>query len=49
MNEKILICVAWPYANGSLHIGQTAGAYRLHVQRQFPLAHREGGQVAKHG
>jgi len=27
MNEKILICVAWPYANGSLHIGQTAGAY----------------------
>jgi methionyl-tRNA synthetase len=27
MGEKILVCVAWPYANGSLHIGQIAGAY----------------------
>ncbi len=27
MGERILICVAWPYANGSLHIGQIAGAY----------------------
>ena len=27
MSEKILVCVAWPYANGSLHIGQIAGAY----------------------
>ncbi|MPZ23902.1 MAG: methionine--tRNA ligase [Dehalococcoidia bacterium] len=27
MNEKILIAVAWPYANGSLHLGQIAGAY----------------------
>lgn len=25
--ETILICVAWPYANGSLHVGQIAGAY----------------------
>jgi methionyl-tRNA synthetase len=27
MNEKIFVGVAWPYANGSLHIGQIAGAY----------------------
>ena len=27
MTERILIGVAWPYANGSLHIGQIAGAY----------------------
>ena len=26
MTEKIYIGVAWPYANGSLHIGQIAGA-----------------------
>ncbi|MEE9399843.1 MAG: methionine--tRNA ligase [Dehalococcoidales bacterium] len=27
MSERILIAVAWPYANGSLHLGQIAGAY----------------------
>jgi methionyl-tRNA synthetase len=27
MSEKILVCVAWPYANGSLHAGQIVGAY----------------------
>ncbi len=27
MTERILICVAWPYANGSLHLGHIAGAY----------------------
>src|SRR5438270_8932297 len=27
MPEKVLVCVAWPYANGSLHVGQAAGAY----------------------
>jgi len=27
MSEKIFIGVAWPYANGSLHLGQIAGAY----------------------
>jgi methionyl-tRNA synthetase len=27
MSETIFIGVAWPYANGSLHLGQTAGAY----------------------
>ncbi len=27
MSERILVAVAWPYANGSMHIGQAAGAY----------------------
>ena len=27
MTERILVAVAWPYANGSIHIGQVAGAY----------------------
>src|SRR3990172_7581939 len=27
MSENILVCVAWPYANGSLHTGQIVGAY----------------------
>ena len=27
MSERIFIGVAWPYANGSLHGGQIAGAY----------------------
>jgi methionyl-tRNA synthetase len=27
MSEKILVCVAWPYANGPLHTGQIVGAY----------------------
>jgi methionyl-tRNA synthetase len=27
MSERIFVGVAWPYANGSLHIGQIAGAY----------------------
>ncbi|MEO8457846.1 MAG: class I tRNA ligase family protein, partial [Chloroflexota bacterium] len=27
MPQRIFIGVAWPYANGSLHIGQIAGAY----------------------
>ncbi len=25
--QKVLLGVAWPYANGSLHIGQIVGAY----------------------
>lgn len=25
--ESILVCVAWPYANGDLHVGHVAGAY----------------------
>ena len=27
MSERILIAVAWPYANGPLHLGHVAGAY----------------------
>lgn len=27
MNEKIIVGVAWPYANSPLHLGQLAGAY----------------------
>lgn len=27
MNEKILVAVAWPYANGPFHVGHVAGAY----------------------
>ena len=27
MPETILVGVAWPYPNGSLHLGQIAGAY----------------------
>jgi methionyl-tRNA synthetase len=26
MSEKILVCVAWPYANGRVHLGHIAGA-----------------------
>ncbi|MFQ5612298.1 MAG: methionine--tRNA ligase [Anaerolineae bacterium] len=26
MSEKILVCTAWPYANGDLHIGHVAGS-----------------------
>jgi methionyl-tRNA synthetase len=25
--ENILVCIAWPYANGDLHVGHIAGAY----------------------
>lgn len=27
MSDKILVAVAWPYANGPLHLGHIAGAY----------------------
>ena len=27
MSERIFIGVAWPYANGPLHLGHIAGAY----------------------
>ena len=26
-HRKILVCVAWPYANGYQHLGHLAGAY----------------------
>lgn len=27
MSKKVLVAIAWPYANGDLHIGHLAGAY----------------------
>jgi methionyl-tRNA synthetase len=27
MSERILVCVAWPYANGSLHLGHVVGSH----------------------
>jgi methionyl-tRNA synthetase len=27
MSKKVLVSVAWPYANGDLHVGHIAGAY----------------------
>jgi methionyl-tRNA synthetase len=27
MTEHILVCVAWPYAKSSTHVGQIVGAY----------------------
>ncbi len=27
MAEKVLVCAAWPYGNGDLHLGHVAGAY----------------------
>ena len=27
MTERVLVCVAWPYANGSIHVGHAAGVY----------------------
>ena len=27
MSEKILVCTAWPYANGPLHLGHIAGCF----------------------
>src|SRR5207244_13011413 len=27
MSEHILVCVAWPYAKSSTHVGQIVGAY----------------------
>ncbi len=27
MPDRVLVCVAWPYANGSIHVGGAAGVY----------------------
>ncbi|MCD4785630.1 MAG: methionine--tRNA ligase [Candidatus Eremiobacteraeota bacterium] len=27
MKEKVLVCTAWPYANGPIHLGHIAGCY----------------------
>lgn len=27
MSERILVCVAWPYSDGSIHVGGVGGVY----------------------
>ena len=41
MSERILVAVAWPYANGCVHVGQVAGAYI--PADTFALYHRMAG------
>lgn len=42
MTKKILICSAWPYANGSLHLGHIAGLLPADIlARYFRLAGEE--------
>jgi len=41
MNEHILVCVAWPYAKSSTHVGQIVGAYL--PADTFARYHRSAG------
>ena len=52
MNEKILVAVAWPYANVALHLGHVAGAYlppdifaRYHRLRGNDVLHVTGSDT----
>ncbi len=52
MTEKILVCVAWPYANGRVHLGHVAGAYlppdifaRYHRLRGNDVLHVTGSDT----
>jgi len=41
--EHVLICVAWPYANGPLHLGHVAGCYLppdIHARYEKALGNR---------
>ncbi|MDP6845016.1 MAG: methionine--tRNA ligase [Candidatus Thalassarchaeaceae archaeon] len=41
--EHVLICVAWPYANGPLHLGHVAGCYLppdIHARYERALGNR---------
>ena len=41
--EHVLICVAWPYANGPLHLGHVAGCYLppdIHARYERSLGNR---------
>lgn len=41
--EHVLICVAWPYANGPLHLGHVAGCYLppdIHLRFERALGNR---------
>ena len=42
--EYVLICVAWPYANGPLHLGHVAGCY-LPPDIQFRFQRAKGNRV----
>jgi methionyl-tRNA synthetase len=42
--EHVLICVAWPYANGPLHLGHVAGCY-LPPDIQFRYERARGNRV----
>ncbi len=42
--EHVLICVAWPYANGPLHLGHVAGCY-LPPDIQFRFERAMGNRV----
>ena len=43
-DEHVLICVAWPYANGPLHLGHVAGCY-LPPDIQFRYERARGNRV----
>ena len=43
-DEHVLICVAWPYANGPLHLGHVAGCY-LPPDIQFRFERALGNRV----
>ena len=43
-NEHVLICVAWPYSNGPLHLGHVAGCY-LPPDIQFRFERAKGNRV----
>ncbi len=43
-DEHVLICVAWPYANGPLHLGHVAGCY-LPPDIQFRYERAKGNRV----
>ena len=43
-DEHVLICVAWPYANGPLHLGHVAGCY-LPPDIQFRYQRALGNRV----
>ena len=44
VGEHVLICVAWPYANGPLHLGHVAGCY-LPPDIQFRFERALGNKV----
>ena len=44
VDEHVLICVAWPYANGPLHLGHVAGCY-LPPDIQFRFERALGNRV----